>query len=241
MSAIDRIEEKLMIPLSALWASKAGFSTERVQYLNDQLLFSSPVNNPDDPAIILGNTRATAFGVKDAIDAGHKHFIVIGGKPVGEEEPRFTDYILPGLSTLDIPLPPNPSMAEKDYGHFLLTAHFGVSTANITVFANDNSRHTSGNMQVLKDHHFDQVDSLEFYTLSGQARRTLMTARKVLGNTPKLTAHNAFPPDVTLKNWFEDATGRAFIAAEAAKILPSVLSKTPLYVRLGYCTPVATP
>lgn len=238
MSVIDRLEEKLMIPLSALWASKAGISQERIRYLNSQLLFSRPTHTKDNPAIILGNTQATAFGVFDAVKAGHKKFIVIGGKRVSDEEPRFTDYILPRLEALKAPLPPLPSMTEKDYGRFLLTEHFGISAKNITTFSNDNSRHTSGNMQVLKDNHIDQADAAEFYTLAGQARRVLMTARKVLGDTPKLTAHNAFPPGVTLKNWFEDATGRAFIAAEAAKILPGPFSKTPLYVRLGYCTPV---
>lgn len=231
------LEEKA-IPLKMLWATAAGFSDRETRTLSDRLLFDMPhIGSPT--AIILGSTHATAFCVAEAVRAGHTYFIVLGNKKVTQEHSRFTDYVIPKIMEKGMPLPSSDRKTEKAYGASLLKNHFGISKEKITIFESDFSTNIGQNMQVLGrilENSSPRRDmAFDVYTLAGTALRVLMTARHELSQLVKAVAvHNVYPTGITRDSWAEDSAARAHMASEAAKIL----GDDPLYVRLGYCSPV---
>ena len=77
--------------------------------LSEELLFDMPRIGMD-PVVILGATRATALMVEAAVNAGHKRFLIVGGKEVGDEDPRFTGLLVDSLKKAGLPLPSDPKM-----------------------------------------------------------------------------------------------------------------------------------
>jgi hypothetical protein len=229
MRVITMLDTETAIPLKMLWAAKAGLSRSTIADYSSQLLFDTP-HIGTKTAIILGATRATAFVVKAAVEQGYEQFVVIGGKPVGREDKRFTSYIEPRIISAGLSLPPSPDMSEKDYGSFLLTNDFGIDPARIRTFDHDASTNMSDNMQVLRKEGYNDSKALEFYSLAGTARRAIMTARKVLDRVPVIVPHTAWPTGVTKENWANEPTARAHMAGEAAKNL--------VYARKGFCQEV---
>lgn len=226
-----RIEtlEELAIPLRAISAAAFGFSKKSTQYYTDELLFDMP-RLGCATAVILGATKATAFCVRDAIEKGHRRFLVIGGKPCNQEDAAFTKYIVPKLEKEGLPLPRKPGMTEVQYARQLLTETYGVDPDDISWFENDRSTNFGQNIKLLKDSGASAEPAIEFYTLAGGARRVLMTARRELGGRPVISVHNAYPTDVSKDHWADHPVARAHITMENAKSL----GDNPLYVRLGY-------
>lgn len=230
-----RIEtlEELAIPLRAISAAAFGFSKKSTQYYTDELLFDMP-RLGCATAVILGATKATAFCVRDAIEKGHRRFLVIGGKPCNQEDAAFTKYIVPKLEKEGLRPPRIPGMSEVQYARQLLTETYGVDPDDISWFENDRSTNFGQNMKLLKDGGASAEPAIEFYTLAGGAKRVLMTARRELGDRPVISVHNAYPTDVSKDHWADHPVARAHITMENAKSL----GDNPLYVRLGYALPV---
>lgn len=229
---IEKLEE-LAIPLRAISAATFGFSKKSIQYYTDELLFDMP-RLGCATAIILGATKATAFCVRDAVEKGHRRFLVIGGKPCDQEDGAFTKYIVPKLEKEGLPLPRKADMTEVQYARQLLTEHYGVDPDDISWFDNDRSSNFGQNMKLLKDAGAGRCPAIEIYTLAGGAKRVLMTARRELGAHPVISVHNAYPTDVTKHHWANHPVARAHITMEMAKSL----GDNPLYVRMGYALPV---
>lgn len=204
------------------------------QRITDELLFDMPTIGMD-PAIILGATRATALIAKAAFDAGHKRFLVIGGKEVGNEDPRFTRFLEDNLAAAELPLPSNPKMKEHEYGREVLRS-FGVPDHMIFTRYDDRSTNLQQNLEVLKASGYQKLDSLEVYTLAGTARRVLGTARKVLFSREKpIAAHNVFPHGIARDNWMDDSATSFYALSEADKILPGLCGGQPKYEKAGFC------
>lgn len=230
-----RIEtlEELAIPLRAASAAAFGFSKKSIQHYTDELLFDMPQLGCAT-AVILGATKATAFCVRDAVEKGHRRFLVIGGKPCNQEDAAFTKYIVPKLEKEGLPLPRKPGMTEVQYARQLLTETYGVDPDDISWFENDRSTNFGQNIKLLKDSGASAAPAIEFYTLAGGAKRVLMTARRELSDRPVISVHNAYPTGVTKYHWADHPVARAHITMENAKSL----GNNPLYVRLGYALPV---
>lgn len=225
--------EELAIPLRAISAAAFGFSKKSIQYYTDELLFDMP-RLGCATAVILGATKATAFCVRDAVEKGHRRFLLIGGKPCDQEDGAFTKYIVPKLEKEGLPLPRAAGMTEVQYARQLLTEHYGVDPDDISWFDHDRSTNFGQNMKLLKDGGGTHVPAIELYTLAGGAKRVLMTARRELGTRPVISVHNAYPTDVTKHHWADHPVARAHITMETAKSL----GNNPLYVRMGYASPV---
>lgn len=223
------IEEKL-IP-AKMAAASFYMPQSRIDALTTSLLFKMPPLHAEN-AVIFGATLATVFNVKAAVEGNHKHYFVVGGKKLSDEHPDFTDYTEVHMDDTDLPYPPSLDMTEAEYARFLLIEHFNIPANKVTIFFNDKSRNTSQNFEALKKSLLVPNDQdLEFYSLGGYALRTLATGRKILGDGPLFSSHNAYPVGVTRDNWHEHPVARAHLAGEAAKIL----GPNPLYVRLGHC------
>lgn len=162
-----RIEtlEELAIPLRAISAAAFGFSKKSTQYYTDELLFDMP-RLGCATAVILGRPRPRLC-VRDAIEKGHRRFLVIGGKPCDQEDAAFTKYIVPKLEKEGLPLPRKPGMTEVQYARQLLTEKYGVDPDDISWFDNDRSTNFGQNIKLLKDSGASAVPAIEFYTLAG--------------------------------------------------------------------------
>jgi len=206
---------------------------DRVKAINDRMMFSMPYLGMD-PAIILGATRATALVAKEAFCWGHEKFIVVGGKPVSNENPAFTAFLEHSLKQARLPRPKNLDMTEAEYGRQVLM-QLGVRPENIILCEDDKSTNLQQNLEVLKAHGFDKQWAAEFYTLAGTARRVLATTRKVWGDYCVLSAHNAFPPGVSLKNWSENQITSYYVQMEEVKIAQYTNLAEP---EKGFCLPI---
>ncbi len=231
------LQEKIYLPLRAAWAAKNGLPDQAVvdytaTLLRDMDRLPSPRCRK---AIILGNTRATAFTVAAALQAGHESFVLLGGKPVGHEHPMFTTYVNNRLTDNQRALSESADQTEAELAEKLLL-QAGVPQQNIQRFSNDSSTNTGANMRLLKQSLFsdNHPQALEFYTLAGSARRALMTARKEFGDGPVISAHNAYPTGVTPENWSTEPVACAHMAGEAVKSL----GQPALYVRRGYAADI---
>lgn len=237
MAILSLLEEKLYLPLRAIWAAKNGLSRDDVIFYTRKLLqdidrlpsLASPT------AIILGSTRATSFIVDQAIMAGHKKFILIGGKPIGREHSSFTAYVEERMNPVQKKMAEDVTQTESQYAEKLLMAA-GVPAEHIHRLPNDTSTNTGANMLVLNKSGFGQAPALEFYALAGSALRAFMTARKEFGFDQAISIHNAYPSGVTSDNWHHESVACAHMAGEAVK----TLGDNPLYVRLGYAVNINT-
>lgn len=222
--------------LKTIWdANTVQFRPGLKKRITDEMLFEMPTIGIG-PAVILGATRATALVAAAAVEAGHKSFLIVGGKEVGDEDPRFTRLLIKSLEQAGLPLPSDHKMKEHEYAQEILRDHFGV-TGRIIVKSGDNSTNLQQNMEVMGQG-YGRLDSLEFYTLAGTARRVIGTARKVFGNDHAvIAAHNVFPTGITRENWMRDTASSFYAISEADKVL-SVHGKMPEYERRGFCRPV---
>lgn len=236
MSLRNQLEERIYLPLRAAWAMKNGLSQENISFYTNNLLtdIDRTASPRDKTAIILGSTRATAFIVDTAIKAGHKHFIIVGGKPINNEHAAFTEYVEERLTERQLGIAhADPDQTEAAFAEALLL-DAGFKTTQIQRYSKDNSRNTGANMRKLIGSGFRNASVLEFYALAGSARRAWMTARKEFGPAPVISVHNAYPAGVTPQNWFLEPVARAHMAGEAVK----TLGDDPLYVRLGFAVNV---
>lgn len=208
--------------------------------ISKELLFDMPHIGADRPAIILGSTSATAFVVKAAVDAGdHSHFVVVGGKNVGNEDSQFTKLLYKGLAKAGLPPPSNGNLKEHEYARELLIKHFGVASDLVITGPEDHSTNTQQNMEVLAELGHAKAASIELYALAATVRRAIGTARKVWNDdTTPIAAHNVYPAGVTRDNWVADPACRFFAASEADKVLPARQGAPSRYERLGFCRPV---
>lgn len=208
--------------------------------IRDELLFEMPRIN-SEPVIIMGSTSATALLVDAAVKAGHKRFFIVGGKEVGDEDPKFTKILNASLKELGLPQPSSPSLKEHEYGREILHRHFGVAAERIATRPGfDTSTNTQQNMEVLYHAGYPRLlDSMEIYTLAGTARRVIGTARQVWDNaTATLAVHNVYPPNVTRDNWMDDPASRFFAVSEAGKVLSGPDGAPSSYERKRFCRPV---
>lgn len=207
--------------------------------ISDELLFDMPQIN-SEPVVVMGATSATALLVDAAVKAGHKRFFIVGGKQVGDEDPKFTKLLNASLDELGLPRPSSPSLKEHEYGREILHKHFGVAQNRIISRPFDTSTNTQQNMEVLEQAGYARLlDSMEIYTLAGTARRVIGTARKVWNNsTMPLAVHNVYPAGVTRDNWMDDPASSFFAVSEAAKVLPGLDGRPASYERKGFCLPV---
>jgi hypothetical protein len=222
--------------LKTLWDVKTvQFRPSLQKRITDEMLFDMPTMGLG-PAVILGATRATALVAAAAVEAGHRSFFVIGGKEVGDEDPRFTRLLTQSLEKAGLPLPSDSKMKECEYAQEVLRNHFGV-TGRIIIKADDRSTNLQENLEAMSAG-YAKLDGLEFYTLAGTARRVIGTARKVFNNdTMAIAAHNVFPTGITRENWMQDTASSFYAISEADKVL-SKGDKTPEYERRGFCRPV---
>ena len=205
--------------------------------LSDELLFEMPRIGMD-PVVILGGTRATALMAAAAFNAGHKRFAIVGGKEVGDEDPRFTRLLVESIEKAGLPLPSDPKIKEYQYGREVLN-HLGVTGDRIFTREYDRSTNLQQNMEVLKQAGYANFDSVEMYTLAATARRVIGTARKVWDDHQKVIAvHNVYPTGITRENWSQDPASRFYALSEAEKVLPDA-SGVSNYERRGFCRPVS--
>lgn len=217
--------------------STVKFRPSLQRRITDELLFEMP-HIGMDPAIVLGFTRATALVAAAAYEAGHRRFLVLGGKEVGDEDPRFARILTESLKEAGLPLPSDPKMKEHEYAREVLTGHFGIPSGNVLSRPNDASTNFQQNLETLGQG-YGKLDSLEFYALAGTARRVIGTARKVFDNTQTvIAAHNVYPTGTTRENWMHDKASRFYAITEADKILPPQEGVKSKYERAGFCRPV---
>ncbi len=213
------------------------FRPERLKRLTYDLLFTMPQTGGAS-AIILGATRATPFVVKAAVEAGHRAFVVVGGKRVGQEDSIFTKYLIERLAQAKMPLPSNDKITEAEYATEILTEFYHFQPHDVTAFDGDNSQNTQQNLEVLKGQGFDRHAALDVYVLAGMARRLLGTKGVVWEDSRcVVSAHNAYPHGVNEHNWQHDIASAFFLTSEAEKVL-SFNDDAPAYERKGFCNPV---
>lgn len=206
------------------------------QRITDEMLFDMPTMGIG-PAVIMGATRATALVAAAAVEAGHTRFLVVGGKKVGDEDPRFTRLLVRSLNQAGLPPPSDSDMKEYEYAREILHEHFAVPMANIITKPGDTSTNLQQNLEIMGAG-YGRLDGLEFYTLAGTARRVIGTARKVFGNdSMAIAAHNVFPTGVTRDNWMRDIASTFYAINEAEKVLPKG-DKSSEYESRGFCRPV---
>lgn len=220
----------MSILTTALRSAWAAISPDYEAQVSKDMLFDMPLMR-EDAAIIMGATRGTALMAAKAVAAGHKKFLIVGGKAVGQEDPRLTALLEKSHRAMGLPLPVSQNMTEKDYGRYVLEEHFKVPSANVITFANDQSTNTQQNFEVLKEQGIHAQPAAEIYGLAGAARRILMTARKVWsGEDIALSVHNCFPHGFDKENWKHDIAASMYLMSEVDKI--------PGYVARGFCVPV---
>jgi hypothetical protein len=232
MLNLNAVQEKLYLPLRALWVANNGVLSFERKRLTRELLTDMdtlPEIN-SDYAIILGSTRATVFLVEQALQKGRKNFILIGQKPIDQEHPLFTKYLTSKMTEDQRQAVKKTGLTECDLAETILLSR-GIHPHNIHRIEGDNSMYTGQNMSVLRNSSFGSMRSFEFFGLSGFARRALMTARQELPSSAVIKVHNCYPSSVTDENWFHDKPACAFMVSEAIRCL----GNDPLYVRLGYC------
>lgn len=205
--------------------------------ISEELLFEMPTIGMD-PAIVLGFTRATALVAAAAYEAGHRRFLVLGGKEVDDEDPRFARILTDSLQRAGLPQPSNPKMKEWEYAREVLCDHFHIPSGNVLIRPGDTSTNFQQNMEAM-GRGYSGLDSLEFYTLAGTARRVIGTARKVFdNNTSAIAAHNVYPTGTTRENWMHDKASSFYAISEAEKILPAEEGGKSKYEQAGFCRPV---
>jgi len=200
------------------------------EQISRDFLFEMPMLGPDHgPAIILGATRATAFVAAAAAESGHKKFVIVGGKPVNEELPALTEFLVPRIEAAGLDLPERPDMPEHEYAEQILLKK-GVAAENIVTFKDDMSTNMGGNMMELMCSFFHKNASSEIFTLAGTARRAIGTARARWDSQAPISAHNVFPTGINRENWADEMPSRVYMLSEADKL--------PGYIRKGFCRAV---
>lgn len=203
--------------------------------VTDELLFDMPtIGTPH--AIILGATRATALFVKAAVEAGvHQKFMVVGGKPVNQEDARYAKILDESLEKAGLPAPSRPDMRECEYGAEVLREHFDIAEDRIVTLGHDRSTNFQQNFELLACAGLKKIPAVDIYTMAATARRVIGTARQVLNSDFLIiAAHNVYPVGIDHTNWMDDAGSRFYGVSEAEKILAAP-GKASKYEAAGFC------
>ncbi len=205
------------------------FDDAQYEHINKNFMFSMPCMKTE-PAVIFGATRATALVAREAFNWGHKNFVVVGGKPVGQELPMFTEFLVQNLTEAKLPLSESDKMTEAEYGRQVLI-HLGVDPDKITLLKDDKSMNFQQSLEALKANSYHAHIGLDAYTLAGTALRILETAENVWkGSDIVLAAHNVFPHGVYKDTWYKNPAAAMYALGEAMKL--------PDHEKQGFCVPI---
>lgn len=223
---------------STFWdMATLSLNPARQQNLSDKLLFSMPQMR-EDTAVIFGATKATLIVAAEAVRMKHKKFVIVGGKPIGQENPMFAKFVKERMDTAGLKVGYGDYMPENLYAKYSLQTYFGIPESNIITFDDDTSTNFQQNMEVLKAHGYDAQPAMEAYSLAGTARRLIGTARKVWNNDDMvISAHNVFPHGFSPMNWSGNLVASAYILSEAQKIIARKGEIAP-YEQKGFVVPV---